>query len=747
MSNSAPLEFPEITLPSEARADDAYEALCLALGDYLDEGQLANIYHAYLFGAKAHQGQMRKSGDPYITHPLAVATILAEMRMDADSIIAAILHDVIEDTPTGKEQVAELFGDDVASLVDGVSKLTQIEFESKVEAQAENFRKMLLAMVQDIRVIIIKLADRLHNMRTLGAMRSDKRRRIARETLDIYAPIANRLGMNGMRTELQELGFSEYFPMRHRVIAESVRKARGNRKEIVSKVQDAIEDCLQEDGLDGAVDGREKLLYSIYMKMQNKQLSFSEVFDVYAFRITVDSVDSCYRVLGAVHNLYKPLPGKFKDYIAIPKANGYQSLHTILFGPYGVPIEVQIRTRDMDRLAEAGVAAHWLYKQGDEEGTFAEGRSHRRVREWMLSLLEMQKSSGDSLEFLENVKIDLFPEEVYVFTPKGTIMELPRGSTAVDFAYAVHTDVGNRCVAAKIDRRLGPLSTPLMNGQTVRIITAPAAQPNPTWLNFVVTGKARTNIRYYLKHLQRDESIELGRRMLEQALKGYSLSLNELSPGYMQMIIDEFRCDKIEGVFEDIGLGNRPAPLVARRIAEAPVFKGDAQTRSQTLKHAFSRYMPAWLGGNKMRPLAISGTEGMVVTFARCCHPIPGDSIQGFVSAGRGIVVHTESCKNVADFRNSPEKWVDVRWEAHTEGEFPVDIRVDVLNRRGVLATIASAIAEMDANINNVSIDGRDGKYSTLTFSVSVLGRVHLARVMRHVKAIEMVSRITRLKG
>jgi len=512
-------------------------------------------------------------------------------------------------------------------------------------------------------------------------------------------------------------------------------------------VQDAIEERLKEDGLDGVVDGREKLLYSIYLKMQNKQLSFSEVFDVYAFRIIVDSVDSCYRVLGAVHNLYKPLPGKFKDYIAIPKANGYQSLHTILFGPYGVPIEVQIRTRDMDRLAEAGVAAHWLYKQSDEQGSFAEGRSHRRVREWMHSLLEMQKSSGDSLEFLENVKIDLFPEEVYVFSPKGTIMELQRGATAVDFAYAVHTDVGNRCVAAKIDRRLAPLSTPLMNGQTVRIITAPAAQPNPTWLNFVVTGKARTNIRHYLKHLQRDESIELGRRMLEQALKGYSLSLNELSPGYLQMIVDEFRCEKLEGIFEDVGLGNRPAPLVARRIAEAPIFKGDAQTRSQTLKHAFSRYMPAWLGGNKMRPLAISGTEGMVVTFARCCHPIPGDSIQGFVSTGRGIVVHTESCKNVADFRNSPEKWVDVRWEAHTEGEFPVDIRVDVINRRGVLATIASGIAEMDANINNVAIDGRDGKYSALTFSISVQGRVHLARVMRHVKAIEMVSRITRLKG
>ncbi len=747
MSNSAPAEFPEITIPDEARADGAYEVLCAALGSYLDEAQLTSIYHAYLFGAQAHQGQMRKSGDPYISHPLAVATILAEMRMDVDSIIAAILHDVIEDTPTEKEQVAELFGDDVAQLVDGVSKLTQIEFESKVEAQAENFRKMLLAMVQDIRVIIIKLADRLHNMRTLGSMRSDKRRRIARETLEIYAPIANRLGMNGMRTELQELGFSEYYPMRHRVIAESVRKARGNRKEIVTKVQDAIEERLKEEALEGHVEGREKLLYSIYTKMQNKQLSFSEVFDVYAFRITVDSVDCCYRVLGAVHNLYKPLPGKFKDYIAIPKANGYQSLHTILFGPYGVPIEVQIRTREMDRLAEAGVAAHWLYKQHDEQDSFAEGRSHRRVREWMRSLLEMQKSAGDSLEFLENVKIDLFPEEVYVFTPKGTIMELPRGATAVDFAYAVHTDIGNRCVAVKIERRLAPLSTPLMNGQTVRIITAPAAQPNPTWLNFVVTGKARTNIRHYLKNLRRDESIELGRRMLEQALKGYSLSLNELSPGYLQMIVDEFRGEKLEDIFEDIGLGNRPAPLVARRIAEAPVFKGDAQSRSQTLRHAFSRYMPAWLGGNKMRPLAISGTEGMVVNFARCCHPIPGDSIQGFVSAGRGIVVHTESCKNVADFRNSPEKWVDVRWESNIENDFPVDIRVDAINRRGVLAIIASAISEMDSNINNVTIDGRDGKYSAMTFSISVQGRVHLARVMRHVKSLDMVSKIVRVKG
>ena len=721
--------------------------LCEMLKSYLDRNQIAEIERAYSFGAEAHEGQRRLSGESYINHPLAVAKILAEMRMDTESIIAALLHDVIEDTPTVKEHIAAQFGTEVAELVDGVSKLTQIKFENRVEAQAENFRKMLLAMVQDIRVMIIKLADRLHNMRTLRAVPPYKRRRIARETLEIYAPIANRLGMNVVRTELQELGFAESYPMRYRILNESVKKVRGNRKEVLSKIRTAIEQRLQQEGLPGKIQGREKHLYSIYQKMRGKRLSFSEVFDVYAFRIIVDTVDTCYRALGAIHNLYKPVPGKFKDYIAIPKTNGYQSLHTILFGPFGVPIEVQIRTEDMNKVAEAGVAAHWLYKLGDSESS--KSNAQHRVREWMRGLLEMQKSAGDSLEFLENVKIDLFPEVVYVFTPKGKILELPRGATAVDFAYAVHTDVGNSCVAAKIDRRLSPLSTPLLNGQSIEIITSSNARPNPAWLNFVVTGKARATIRHYLKNLRGEESLVLGKRMLDQAMIVYSLAMSDLTPECIAGTLEEFKCSSLDRLYEDIGSGNRLAPLVARRLAESPGITKQSKRKQHTITSVLTRYMPTWLGGEKLspRPLAIKGTEGMVVTYAKCCHPIPGDAIQGFVSAGRGIVIHTESCKNVAEFRNRPEKWIEVQWEPDVKGEFYVEIRVDVLNRRGVLATIAAAIAEMDANINNVNIEARDGKYSSINFVIGVHDRVHLAKVMRQIRLLDMVSRIGRVKG
>lgn len=719
------------------------------LSGYLERHQIAEIERAYSFGAVAHEGQRRLSGESYISHPLAVAKILAEMHMDTESIIAALLHDVIEDTPTAKEHIAAQFGAEVAELVDGVSKLTQITFENRVEAQAENFRKMLLAMVQDIRVMIIKLADRLHNMRTLGAMPPHKRRRIARETLEIYAPIANRLGMNTVRTELQDLGFAVSYPLRYRVLSEAVKKVRGNRKEVLGKISTAIEQRLQQEDLDGTIQGREKHLYSIYLKMRRKKLSFSEVYDVYAFRIIVDSVDTCYRVLGAIHNLYKPVPGKFKDYIAIPKANGYQSLHTILFGPYGVPIEVQIRTVDMNKVADAGVAAHWLYKLGGGSES-SKSSAQNRVREWMRGLLEMQKSAGDSLEFLENVKIDLFPEVVYVFTPKGKILELPRDATAVDFAYAVHTDVGNTCVAAKIDRRLAPLSTPLLSGQSIEIITTPDARPNPAWLNFVVTGKARATIRHYLKNLRREESLILGKRMLNQALNVYSLSLIDLSSDCIKETLAEFNCPSLDRLYEDIGLGNRLAPLVARRLAESPSTRDKkARRKSHALTSVLTRYMPSWLGGEKSspRPLAIKGSEGMVVTYAKCCHPIPGDAIQGFLSTGRGIVIHTESCKNVKEFRNRPEKWIEVQWEADVKGEFYVEIRVEAINRRGVLATIAATISLMDSNINNVNIEARDGKYSSINFVIGVRDRVHLAKVMRRIRSLDIVSRINRVKG
>jgi len=706
------------TLPAQ---DEIFRISHLSdlLEDYLEPDQVRNVYRAYLFGAEAHDGQHRVSGEPYITHPLAVAKILAEMHMDYEGIIAAILHDVIEDTPTAKEQLEKEFSKEVAELVDGVSKITQIDFGSKAEAQAENFRKMMLAMVKDIRVIMIKLADRLHNMRTLGVMRPDKRRRIAHETLEIYAPIATRLGMNKIRLELEDLGLAALYPQRYRVLKDAVKKARGNRKEIINKIETSIKGRLQQENLPGIVIGREKHLYSIYRKMIAKRLTFREVFDMYAFRIIVENVDECYRVLGAMHNLYKPVPGKFKDYIAIPKANGYQSLHTILFGPYGVPIEIQVRTHDMDEVAESGVAAHWLYKSGDGHSP-----SSARAREWLRNLLELQKNAGDSLEFIENVKIDLFPDEVYVFTPKGEIMELPRGASVIDFAYAVHSDIGNTCVAARVDRRLVPLRTQLYNGQTVEVITASGAHPNPSWLSFVVTAKARTNIRHYLKHLRQEDAIELGKRMLDKALMSLGTSLGKVTDEQMQSLLGINNLSDRDSLYESIGLGTRVALLVARQLL---VSDEEAQKQNQ--------------------PLVIKGTEGMVVSFAKCCHPIPGDAIVGFVSAGRGIVVHTQNCNNIADFRKQPDKWIDVEWSADIEGDFVAEIRVEVANQRGVLATLASIISDLDANIENVDIEERDGMTNSINFTITVKNRDHLARIIRRARHVSNVINIVRKKS
>ncbi|HHJ12791.1 MAG TPA: bifunctional GTP diphosphokinase/guanosine-3',5'-bis pyrophosphate 3'-pyrophosphohydrolase [Gammaproteobacteria bacterium] len=699
--------------------------LCDLLETYLEPEQVAEVYRAYLFGAEAHEGQHRKTGEPYIYHPVAVARILAGMHMDHQSLIAAILHDVIEDTGISKAMVAAEFGKEVAELVDGVSKLTQIKFESQAEAQAENFRKMMLAMVRDIRVILVKLADRLHNMRTLGVMRAEKRRRIARETLEIYAPIANRLGMNQVRLELEELGMEALYPMRYRVLSEYVKKARGNRKEILNRIESAIQQRLDEERLHCRLLSREKHIYSLYRKIRDRVGSVHEVFDVYAFRIIVEDVDTCYRVLGMMHNLYKPVPGKFKDYIAIPKANGYQSLHTVLFGPFGVPVEVQIRTEDMERVAESGIAAHWLYKSSDKAG--GPNNAQTRAREWLRELLEMQRNAGNSLEFLENVKIDLFPDEVYVFTPAGDILNLKRGATAVDFAYAVHTDVGNTCIAARIDRRLAPLRTPLLNGQTVEIITAAGAHPNPAWLNFVATAKARSNIRHYLKNLQNDEAAELGRRMLDKALAAIGSALPEIPAADLERTIREFGFDSCEALCADIGLGNRSAMLVARRLLP------DSGEETGPVSHS--------------QPLAIRGTEGMVVHFARCCRPIPGDAIVGFISKGRGLVIHTETCNNLGDYRSRPDKWIDVEWQPDIEGEFAAEIRVDVSNRKGVLATIAAEISEMESNIENVSIEERDGLETSLNFILTVRDRRHLARVMRCIRKLPSVLRISRSRN
>jgi guanosine-3',5'-bis(diphosphate) 3'-pyrophosphohydrolase len=700
--------------------------LCRMLESYLEPDQIQEVYRAYLFSAEAHEGQHRMSGEPYIYHPVAAARILAELGLDHKSIIAAILHDVIEDTPTAKDQIAREFGSEVAELVDGVSKLTQIEFESQAEAQAENFRKMILAMVRDIRVILVKLADRLHNMRTLGVMRPEKRRRIARETLEIYAPIANRLGINAIRVELQELGFAALYPLRYRVLEKAVRVARGHRKEVLSKIETAIKRRMHQEGLSGRILSREKHLYSLYCKIRSKSLSFDDVYDVYAFRVIVDTVDTCYRVLGVMHNLYKPVPGKFKDYIAIPKANGYQSLHTILFGPYGVPIEVQIRTEEMDKVAESGVAAHWLYKSGEQN----HDQMQAGAREWLRELLEMQKHAGNSLEFLENVKIDLFPDAVYVFTPAGQIMKLPHGATVVDFAYAVHTDVGNTCVAGKVDRQLVPLRTQLHNGQTVEVMTAEGAHPSPAWLGFVVSAKARSSIRHYQKSLKREEAIDLGRRMLDRALAVFNATADGISENRLASLLKDYRITSYEDLLMDVGMGRRLAVLVARALVtvgeDNPARENDEKS---------------------MRPLVIKGTEGMVMHFAKCCRPIPGDPVVGLMTAGRGMVIHTTTCPNLREHRHPPENYIDVQWEPGIEEEYPVEVAVLVADRRGVLATVAAAIGNADSNIENVAIEERDGLTNTLKFTLTVHNRQHLARVMRRVRNIPSVMRISRLRG
>jgi GTP pyrophosphokinase/guanosine-3',5'-bis(diphosphate) 3'-pyrophosphohydrolase len=716
--SAKPSVASELDFIQESEPKLTIDDLCFATSNYLEAKQVDAIRRAYHFADQAHEGQTRRSGERYITHPLAVAHVLAMMHMDYECIMAGLLHDVIEDTTLSRDDLALEFGEEVAELVEGVTKLAKAAFETTKHAQAENLRKMLLAMSRDIRVIIVKLADRLHNMRTLGHLRPEKRRRIAHETLDIYAPIAQRLGMNLMRCELEDLGFHVLYPIRYRVLQDAVRKARGNRKEIVTQITASILNRMEQEGLSADIQGREKNLYSLYKKMVAKQLSFSEVMDVYAFRIIVDDVDACYRMLGVVHNLYKPVQGKFKDYIAIPKANGYQSLHTVLFGPYGVPIEVQIRSRDMDHMAEAGVAAHWLYKTGESVGN---NLAHRKARQWLQGILEMQKGSGDSMEFLENLRIDLFPDEIYVSTPKGEILTLPRGATAVDFAYAVHTDVGNNCVAARVGRHLVPLSTQLETGESVEIITSPNSHPNPAWLNFVVTAKARTSIRHYLRHLQTEEAILLGRRLLNKHLTAFSTNLDDIPVERFNELVNEFELKQFDDLLEDIGLGNHSALLIAQKLVHDSTPEKEAQA------------------------LMIAGTEGMVVSFARCCHPIPGDPIHGYVSSGRGIIIHQRSCKNTSHLRVQNEKWLDVAWSPDVARDFPVDIMVHVKNQRGVLATVAAVVSEADSNIDNVVVDERDGGYSDLRLTIEVQSRQHLARVIRRLRLLDMVERISRI--
>lgn len=705
-------------LPGASKRDHGLRRLIETLEAYLPEEQVESVMRAYEFGAAAHDGQKRKSGEAYISHPVAVAQELADMHLDSQAITAAILHDVVEDTEASLAQIEEKFGPEVAGLVDGVSKLDQIQFRSRAEAQAESFRKMMLAMIEDIRVILVKLADRLHNMQTLDAMPADKKARIARETLDIYAPIANRLGINRFKVMLEDLGFRHLYPMRYRVLDRALRRSKGSQRQMVKKITEEFEATLAEENIAGDVIGREKHLYSVYKKMSEKKRLLSDVVDVYGFRIIVNDVNDCYKVLGLVHGLYKPMPGRFKDYVAIPRINGYQSLHTTLFGPKGQPLEVQIRTREMDRVAESGVASHWQYKAEEK----SDATPQRRARDWLGKLAELQ-SSGTSEEFLESVKVDLFPDKIYVFTPKGDIMPLPKGATTVDFAYAVHTDIGNRCVAAKINRSLVPLRTPLQNGQTVEIVTGRGAHPNPNWLSFVRTAKARTAIRNHMKTMRSSESVDLGKRLLDRSLKDLDSSLRKIGKTRMKSALDELGLNNNDELFEQIGLGERLAPLTARFLVGV---NDEGETEPSTAS------------------LVIAGTEGMVVSYARCCHPIPGDDVMGYLSSGRGIVIHRNNCGNLSNFRKQPEKWIAVSWEKDIDLEFNSQIHVETLNKPGVLAEVAATIGDAGSNIEQVSVLGRHEDCSVLAFMIQVRDRIHLAQIMRSVRNMPNVIRVTR---
>ena len=690
--------------------------------DYLKPEDAEQVRRAFEFSRQAHSGQFRKSGEAYIHHPIAVTGILAQWHLDPQALMAALLHDVVEDTPTTKTEIGELFGKSVAELVDGVSKLDKLEFQTEAHAQAENFRKMLLAMARDVRVILIKLADRLHNMRTLGSMAEEKRQRIAQETLDIYAPIANRLGLNSIYQELEDLCFQNLHPNRYKVLSKAVKTARGNRKEVVEKVRVAIQEKLAAANIIATVSGREKHLYSIYKKMQEKSLAFSEVFDIYGFRVLVDDIPSCYLALGAMHGLYKPIPGKFKDYLAIPKANGYQSLHTTLFGPFGTPIEIQIRTQEMHKLAEAGVASHWLYKSSDTSINEVQQKTHQ----WLQSLLEIQEGGGDSAEFLEHIKVDLFPDEVYVFTPKGKILSLPRGATAVDFAYAVHTDVGNHCSAIKVNGELMPMRTQLRNGDQVEVLTSPNASPNPAWINYVVSGKARAHIRHYLRTLHAEESAQLGGRLLDQALRALGGDPAKVQEKCWERLFKETGKMRNE-VLTDIGLGKRLNVVVARQLL--------AQENSQQMQQPHGA-------------IAIRGSEGVAVQLAKCCHPIPGDPIIGFIKSDQGLVIHTHDCPSIKHYRDDPDKWLDVEWEPGLTKMFDVNIKLIVLNERGVLAKLAAAIADEGSNIDNVAMEEEDGsQYTSIFFTLQVEQRMHLARIMRGLRRLPEVVRIMRVKN
>ena len=717
--------LPLPTAPDDSVVPDYVQALERA-ANYLPEAQRLQLRRAWAVGASAHAGQTRKSGEPYITHPVAVARVLADQRLDVETLIAAILHDTIEDTPLSRGDIASQFGETVADLVDGVTKLDKLHFADRQEAAAESFRKMLLAMSRDLRVILIKLADRLHNMRTLGAQSVEARARIANETLEIYAPIAQRLGMNIIKAELQDLGFRALHPWRHAVIEKRIRSQPVMRREALAKIEAQLAQRLAIEKLEHQLIGRIKTPWSIYTKMRAEHRSFDQVMDVFGYRVIVDSVAACYHALGVVHSVFKPLDGRFRDFIAIPKANGYQSLHTVLFGPYGSPIEVQIRTREMDLVAERGVAAHWAYKHGGESGNSAQTRASA----WIANLVESQRGTGSSLEFLENVKVDLFPDEVYLFTPKGDILALPRNATALDFAYAVHTDVGNHAVAARVDKKLAPLRAKLASGQSVEIITAKSASPAPQWLEFVVSGKARTAIRHQLKHLEHEDAVQLGHRMLDRALGTQGTSLDRIPPPRLDAYLAENRYPRLEALLADIALGNRMPAQVAQLLAQA----------AQVLAPG-AHLLP----GIAQERILITGSERGVISFAQCCLPIPGDDIMGYHTTGKGLVVHRLECPNVAEYRKSPERWVPVGWDRQVSGDFDAALRIEVDNSPGVLAQVAAAIAHADSNIDRVEYLERDARIAAIRFSIEVADRKHLAEVIRRIRRLGVVHGVQRL--
>ena len=714
------------SLPSagQRRPVANFNTLEKVVSGYLGQEDIKEIRRAYEFGSDAHGDQTRMSGEPYISHPLSVGCILGDMRLDRQTIVSAILHDTIEDTDTALSDLRQHFGPEVEHLVSGVTKLDKIRFDSHKAVQAGNLRKMLLAMTDDIRVVLIKLADRLHNMRTLSVLAPEKRRRIAKETLEIYAPIALRLGMNSMRLELEETAFQHAYPQRYKILEQHVRQARMKCKRLIARVLDALDTRLREERLNAVISGREKHLYGIYQKIRDKHIPFKDISDLQAFRVITESVPDCYLALGHIHNLYKPVPGRFKDYIALPKKNGYQSLHTVLFGPHSMPIEVQIRTADMDRMAETGMAAHWLYKTAGGAGS---GRQapNEHVREWVRSVLDLQQAAGDPEEFLDHFKMDLFPDEVYIFTPDGDIRKLSRGATVLDMAYAIHTDIGHHCTGGRIEGSHKPLHAPLRSGQTVEILTSPLTQPGPGWLNCAVTARARAHIRQYLKGLKDGEARQLGKHLLNGELRVLSSSYGALPRQVVHDALKRHNLSDEKQLFEEVGLGNLPARLIARELVPDDGREAVADDE---------------------QPLLIRGTEGMVISFARCCHPLPGDPITGYMNPGRGVIIHRSSCGNVRDLHKQREdRLLTVEWAAKSErADFVAGLRVDVVNQPGVLAAVASAIASQGGDVTHVEIGDNREQYTTLRFDIVVRDTNHLQSMMHHLSRVPYVEKISR---